>query len=144
MKLTHFLLVAIQFGGIFFFVITGKNTPENILVAFFQAFSIGLAFGAYFSMKRHTFSIMPAVRKHAQLCKSGPYRFIRHPMYTSVLMFLSALLMNDFSWARAFVLFIVFADLVFKIATEEKILRQKFAEYSDYMKHTRKIIPFVY
>ena len=144
MKLTHYLLVAIQFGGIFFFIITGKNTPENFLVALVLLLAIFLAFWAYFSMKQHTFSIMPAARKHAQLCKSGPYRLIRHPMYSSVLMFLSALLINDFSWARAFVLFIVLADLIFKIATEEKILRQKFAEYSDYMKHTRKIIPFVY
>lgn len=144
MKISHYILVTIQFTGIFFFVFTGKKFPENLIVGVMLLFSIGLTFWAYISMKRNTFSVMPSSREYAQLCKSGPYRIIRHPMYSSVIMFLLALLLNDFTWIRALVFLIVIINLIIKIATEEKILRQKFAEYSDYMKYTRKIIPFIY
>ena len=30
--LTHYLLVAIQFAGIAFFVVTGSNYPQNVVV----------------------------------------------------------------------------------------------------------------
>ena len=144
MKPLHYFLVFVQFAGIFFFVLSGKVTPENAYVTVFEIFSVVLALWAYLIMKKHTFTIMPGVRENAQLCTAGPYRILRHPMYTSVIILLLALLVNDYSIARVIVFAVVLVDLIFKISVEEKILRHKYAEYSDYEKNTWKIIPFVF
>ena len=144
MKPLHYFLVFVQFAGIFFFVLSGKVTPENAYVTVFEIFSVVLALWAYLVMKKHTFTVMPGVRENAQLCTTGPYRIIRHPMYTSVLILLLALLVNEFSILRAIVFAVVLVDLIFKISVEEKILRHKYAEYSDYEKNTWKIIPLIF
>lgn len=106
--------------------------------------SVFLAIWAYLSMKKHTFSVMPEVRQNAELCIKGPYQIIRHPMYTSVLLFLSGLLLADFSFFRLAVLFVVTVDLLIKIEVEEKILKSKYTKYQQYTTNTKKIIPFVY
>ena len=84
--LTHYLLVAIQFAGIAFFVVTGSNYPQNVVVLVLQILSIVIGVWAILAMKLHTVTALPSVRQGGQLCTSGPYRVIRHPMYTAVLL----------------------------------------------------------
>jgi protein-S-isoprenylcysteine O-methyltransferase Ste14 len=142
--LSHYLLVAIQFAGIAFFVITGKIYPENFIVLVLEVLSLLLGVWAVVVMKLHTLTALPSVRKSAQLCTAGPYRVIRHPMYTAVLLLLLAFLLNDYSHTGLVVFIIVLVDLLVKMQVEERILIAHYADYKEYMKRTKRLVPFVY
>lgn len=144
MKILQYALVFIQFAGIFLMIFTGENYPESNVSVILVAISVVLAFWAYLSMKKYTFSVMPAARVKAQLCTSGPYSLIRHPMYTAVLLFLTGLLINTFSYLRLIILLIVLVDLLVKISIEERILTEKYPEYLSYKMKTRKILPYIF
>ncbi len=143
-KKLHILLVALQFGGIFYFVISGMVFPRNIFIflIYFIAFFIG--FWAIFSMNNQTVNVLPDVRENATLTKSGPYKLIRHPMYSAVLSFLLGLLLNDFSMLRLLIYGCTVIVLLFKISVEEKMLLAKFPDYKEYSTTTKKLIPFLY
>ena len=143
-KKLHILLVAIQFGGIFIFLFTGRIFPQHWPQVLLMLFSLFVGFWAIFSMNRKTLTVLPDARPNATLTTSGPYKFIRHPMYTAVLLLLTALLVNEFSIVRMLVLLVVAVVLILKINIEEKILLAKYPEYAVYMKTTRKIIPYLF
>jgi protein-S-isoprenylcysteine O-methyltransferase Ste14 len=144
MKSIHYLLVAIQFIGIFYFIFTGSVFPENIYVLIIEIIATLIGVWAVLAMKMHTLTVMPSVKQGGQLCTSGPYRVIRHPMYTAVLLLLLGLLLNNYSHTGLVVFFIVLVDLIVKMNVEEKILIAHYADYKDYMTGTKRIVPFIY
>ena len=144
MKSIHYLLVAIQFAGIFYFIFTGSVFPENIYVLIIEIIATLIGVWAVLAMKLHTVTVLPSVKKGGQLCTSGPYRVIRHPMYTAVLLLLSGLMLNNYTHTGLLVYFIVLVDLIVKMNVEEKILITHYADYKDYMIQTKRIVPFVY
>jgi protein-S-isoprenylcysteine O-methyltransferase Ste14 len=76
---------------------------------------------------------------------TGPYRLVRHPMYsTSVVLWLAApLALGSFVALPVFVLII--PVLVFRLLGEEKILRRDLPGYVEYCQRTRyRLIPFVW
>ena len=144
MQLLHYLLVIIQFAGIIYFALSGKVYPQNTFVLIFEAVSMLLGIWAILVMKLHTLTVLPSVKAGGQLCTSGPFRLIRHPMYTAVILLLFALLLNDYSTTRLIVFLIVLIDLIVKMNVEEKILTAHYEGYKDYMIGTKRIIPYIY
>jgi len=140
----NYLLVFIQFAGILFFIFTGPSIPASVPVFVLQAIAFVLGVWAIVAMKLHTLTVLPSVKQGGKLCSSGPYRILRHPMYTAVLLFLLALLINQYSMSRAVVFAVVFVDLMFKMQVEEKILLFHYPNYKKYMQGTYRLIPFVY
>ena len=75
---------------------------------------------------------------------TGPYRLVRHPMYsaTIVLWLAAPLALGSFAAFPAFFLFIPI--IIFRLLNEEKILRQGLPGYAEYCRRTRRrLIPFV-
>ena len=143
-KKLHILLVALQFGGIFYFMLSGMVFPQNAFIFLIYFIAIFIGFWAIFSMNNQTINVLPDVRQKAVLTKSGPYKLIRHPMYTAVLGVLLGMLLNDFSILRSLVYICVIFVLLFKISVEEKMLYAKYPDYKDYSITTKKLIPFLY
>ncbi len=87
---------------------------------------------------------LPFPRKGAVLIETGPYAFVRHPMYSGgvVLALGWALLVHSWFTVGYVVILFVFVDI--KSRREEKWLREKFPAYQSYQKRVRKLIPFVY
>jgi protein-S-isoprenylcysteine O-methyltransferase Ste14 len=75
----------------------------------------------------------------------GPYRLIRHPMYTAALSISLGLASLIQSWAF-FCVFCIYLVLILPlILMEEDGLRKAYGEnYATYQHKTRKLIPFVY
>lgn len=80
----------------------------------------------------------------AQFVSRGPYRIVRHPIY-------SGIILGALGWAGVVhgtltlayaLLLLVFFDL--KTRREEKWLKKKFSDYQEYQQKVRKLIPFVY
>jgi protein-S-isoprenylcysteine O-methyltransferase Ste14 len=76
---------------------------------------------------------------------TGPYRFVRHPMYSaSILLWLfSPLALGSWVALPAFALLVPF--YVLRILNEEKVLRAELSGYSEYCDRTRyRLLPFVW
>lgn len=80
-----------------------------------------------------------------QLVRSGPYKFLRHPIYTAMLgMFLGTAIASTQYHALLGVAILILAYLR-KSHLEDKILAQTFSEeYNDYRRDTWALVPFVF
>ncbi len=110
----------------------------------FILISFLLVVWAFISMKKSKLRISPIPAKEARLVISGPYRFIRHPMYSSVILGMIGLLIFHFSITRLFMFLVLCVVLIIKLNWEEKMLVEKFSGYKDYMQNTKRLIPFIY
>ena len=86
-----------------------------------------------------------APRSEDKMVVGGPYRLIRHPMYTAALAISFGLACLVQSWAL-FGLFCVYLVLIFLlIPVEDDGLRKAYGDqYVTYEQKTKKLIPFVY
>jgi protein-S-isoprenylcysteine O-methyltransferase Ste14 len=84
-------------------------------------------------------------RSEDKMVMDGPYKLVRHPMYTAALGISFGLVCLIQSWAL-FCVFCVYLVLIFLlIPVEEDGLRKAYGKpYVSYQQKTRKLIPFVY
>jgi len=80
------------------------------------------------------------------IVKKGWYKFVRHPGYLSVLLSSLGFGLAVGNWIGLFVIIISFLFIYsYRIASEEKMMINNFGdEYLEYIKSTKKLIPFVY
>jgi len=83
-----------------------------------------------------------ATRKEHKLSTSGPYRWVRHPLYTiGSSLFIAFGMMAD-NWFIAFLGILTFILMAIRTPKEEANLIEKFGdEYRDYMKQTGRFLP---
>lgn len=74
----------------------------------------------------------------------GPYRFIRHPIYTSVCLFVVPGVITHFSALNGGLLALILAGAAIRIRLEETLLLAEYPEYADYSKKTWRMVPYVY
>ena len=78
------------------------------------------------------------------LVQSGIYAYIRHPLYLSVLLLGTGIMLKDISPVQLLLGTINFIALIFTALMEEKEMIMKFGdEYRTYMKNTKMFIPFI-
>lgn len=77
--------------------------------------------------------------------RTGPYRFVRHPMYVGLLiMFVAWPLILDSAWAAVPLAALAIAYIV-RTALEDRTLRRELPGYEDYTKMTRyRLLPGVW
>jgi protein-S-isoprenylcysteine O-methyltransferase len=100
---------------------------------------------AIFALGRF-FTVNVAIAADHRLVEAGPYRLLRHPSYTGALLAFLGLGICLDNWA-SLALLMVPAAVVFlrRMRIEEKALLETFGErYRDYMRRTRRLIPFIY
>ena len=143
-RIKSILLVVLQF--VFILLLLSGSTLKNIpaLSYTFIILSILLVFWAIATMKKSKLRILPEPSPHATLITIGPYRFIRHPMYTAILMGSVGLLIHQFTWLRLSILIALAIVLVGKLTWEERMLLQKFEAYRDYMRRSKRLLPFIF
>ena len=135
--------VIIQFAAI---VVLLFFTEIRVLSwgSIFQSTAIFLAIWAGKELRKSKLSVFPELKVGAQLIKTGPYRVIRHPMYSSLLLFFLPTLLVGKGLVVIMVYFGLLITLIFKMKYEEKLLKYHFDEYEQYSKKSYHIIPFVY
>lgn len=139
-----FILVICQFILIAVILQNRGFMANELLGMLIQMLGFSLGLISIFQMKLHNLSIKPEPKENAELIQSGIYKYIRHPMYMSILVFLCPLIdfeSNSIS-LNLFILLIIV--LAFKMNYEETLLRSKFPEYENYIGTTKRLIPFIY
>jgi protein-S-isoprenylcysteine O-methyltransferase Ste14 len=93
-----------------------------------------------------SFSANVALRSGQKLQRSGLYNVVRHPSYLGLELILLAFALHARTWA-CFAVFLIPPTLavLYRIHVEEKALRMAFgAEYEEYGRSTKRLIPGVY
>jgi protein-S-isoprenylcysteine O-methyltransferase Ste14 len=78
------------------------------------------------------------------LVTSGPYRYIRHPIYTAVCLFGWAGILAHPSAASLALGVVLLAGGLMRMFSEERLVAERYPEYGEYAKRTKRMIPFVY
>lgn len=134
------LLVVI--GTIVVLGATGSLFSSAPLVIALQAGAIGLSVWARRSFPRGTFRVV-ADPGGPSVIKRGPYRFLRHPMYSAALLFIWAAILSHLSVLNLAIGVAVTSVVVIRVVTEERLLRARYPEYRDYARSTKALVPFV-
>jgi protein-S-isoprenylcysteine O-methyltransferase Ste14 len=79
-----------------------------------------------------------------ELIVRGPYRLVRHPIYTGLLAMLIATALEQGYIAGMIGVLVVFVSLWIKLSDEEEVMTRQFPqEYAAYRERVKRIIPFV-
>lgn len=144
------LLVAAQFFGVGLVfwpygpvVINGTVVINGAGVVLFVC---GGVLGVWTLMANHIgkFNIVPEVKQGATLVTTGPYAFIRHPMYSALLLIVCGVTAITGTLLNLLGLCMVVAALWQKSRLEEAFLRVVFEKYPEYTRKTKRFIPWVF
>lgn len=84
------------------------------------------------------------LKENHELIVRGPYRLVRHPIYTGLLAMLIATWMEQPHIAGMVGLVFVFISFWIKLSAEEEVMRKQFPDqYAAYRERVKRIIPFI-
>ena len=85
----------------------------------------------------------PRMIREQSLVTGGPYRFIRHPIYTAFLLILGSTLFISANWLVGFTwIGMTVLEIASRIGFEESLMLEYFGDqYRDYMKRTGRLLP---
>lgn len=89
------------------------------------------------------FSPTLVVREQHQLITHGPYRWVRHPMYSAIFLFAVSVCLLTANWFIGLITtLLILLIIVLRIPKEEAMMIEAFGDqYREYMKHTGRLIP---
>lgn len=98
---------------------------------------------ALYANRPGNFNIHPAPRAGGALVRHGPYRWIRHPMYTSVMAFGGACALAAGTWPAAAWLAALILVLTVKASVEERWMAEAHAGYAAYRATSWRFVPWL-
>jgi protein-S-isoprenylcysteine O-methyltransferase Ste14 len=99
---------------------------------------------AIFTLGRF-FTLTVGIQKNQKVVDYGPYRFIRHPSYLGLLIALLGIGVALQSWEGVLAIMVISGLAIgYRIYIEEKVMVLELGdEYVQYMKRTKRLIPYV-
>ncbi len=107
--------------------------------------AIGLSFAIWARRDLgRNWSGTPSMKEDHELITSGPYHFVRHPIYTGILLALfGSVLAGGILYLMIFIICCI--NFLYRIPVEEKYMQQLFPnEYPEYKKKTKTLILFIW
>ena len=152
-RTTHLLAVAAGYGLILWDdflptplvlpILRSSKLQENIgLVT--MVIGMGWAVWARLQLGQNWSAAVTLKHEH-HLIRTGPYRFVRHPIYTGIVLgsLGTAIVMNQVWGAAGFLL--IFGAYLVKLRKEEVLLASHFPkDYPSYKSHTKRLFPFLF
>lgn len=92
------------------------------------------------------FTLDVATREDQPLIQTGPYRMLRHPAYSGVLLTMLGMGLVLANWGSLIIILLGgFLGLLYRIRVEEQVLLAAFGQhYIDYKHRTWRLIPLVW
>jgi protein-S-isoprenylcysteine O-methyltransferase Ste14 len=113
-----------------------------------QAAAVALLLWARYTFKLRSFHLA-ANPTEGGLVTTGPYRFVRHPIYAAILLFTFAGVIDNLHagrrpWLGPALLGVIVLGLMTRILCEEKLVRARYPEYDEYARTTKRLVPGVF
>ena len=139
------LLVSLQMCGVAFCCYpVGLQNSGNIYWLIFCVLGAALGILTLCYNKMDNFSVYPEIKHQAALITTGPYCYIRHPMYTSLITMMIGIALYNHHWVNALGVLMVAGAVINKANKEEKLLLMRFPEYNDYQRKSYRFLPYIY
>lgn len=152
---SHVVLLCLIGSAFFFALLLAFKVPAtaiasaNVFLFWLGIFLMGagilLRFAAVATLGSF-FTTDVAVAAEQTVIEAGPYRFIRHPSYTGLLLILLGFGLSLTNWLSLLVLMGgALISLGYRIQVEERVLQEHLGQsYQEYMRRTKRLIPFVF
>ncbi len=114
----------------------------GIIASLVQVFAVALMLWARFTFGRRSFHAS-ADPTEGGLITSGPYHYLRHPIYAAIIYFLWAGIFCHLTLLNAFLGFVATLGLFIRIFAEERLVVEQYPNYVEYAACTKRIIPYV-
>jgi protein-S-isoprenylcysteine O-methyltransferase Ste14 len=135
-----FVLMAAAFIGL---LLTHSLFSPSAVVISLQVVAVALMIWARLTLGLRSFHAT-ANPTEGGLVTSGPYRFLRHPIYTAVVLFSFAGAFAHASVRSAGFAALLLAGALARMFLEEHLLRVRYPDYTDYASRTKRMVPFVF
>src|SRR5829696_3787481 len=91
------------------------------------------------------FVVKPQEERGHSVVSTGPYRYVRHPMYSSMFVFFPAAALLLGSWCGLMLCVVLLGLLVWRIPLEERMLENGLAGYEEYEQNVRyRLVPHIW
>ncbi len=89
-------------------------------------------------------SPFPTPRSNSELVQTGLYKFIRHPIYTGILLSFSGFGLYSESVFRLIITLLLYVLFIVKTGYEEEQLTKRYNGYASYRKRTGRFFPKIF
>ena len=142
------LLVAVWVGGIVAYAVRGATitTGRPVVFAAGLVFALaGVAIRQYAIAKLgRFFSVRVKTQAGQTVVDTGLYRLIRHPSYAGTLLTVLGVLLCATNWVSLACFVLALPGFAYRIRVEEAALTGALGQpYRDYMRRTKRLVPFV-
>ncbi len=143
------IFVSIFIANVALFLVP-QRFPGNALVyttvaAVLIITGIGIRWWAIVTLGRF-FSVDIALQEHHQIVQNGPYRWIRHPAYTGLLIIFLGVGIAFNSWlSLVLIVAPITVFFLYRIRIEEEALSEELGQaYLEYCKTTKRLLPGIF
>jgi protein-S-isoprenylcysteine O-methyltransferase Ste14 len=127
--------------GIFLIPGQERSTNISVLAASDMLLACGMTWALYsLTYLRNRFSIVPEARG---LVTTGPYHFVRHPIYLGEIIAGFGLVLPTVFSLHLLVFVIFLGAQLARTYFEERIMRTVYPSYEAYARRTHRLVPFV-
>jgi len=138
-SLTGYVLLVITLVSL---VIENSILASGYVASILQIIAVLLMIWARITFGRRSFHAA-ANPTEGGLVTTGPYAYIRHPIYASILYFLWAAVFSHFSVTNLILGTIGTIGACIRIYAEEHLIVHQYPQYVDYAARTKRVIPFL-
>ena len=144
MKSTFYpkLLVFLQFALIGLMLLSINALP-NIFAIFIFLVGATIGIWALSHNQLGNFNIQPNIKEGCILITSGIYRWVRHPMYSSVILMMLGIFITNPSLVMSILFILLVIVLLLKAKREESLWLRHDTDYLKYRKKTKYFIPYI-
>jgi protein-S-isoprenylcysteine O-methyltransferase Ste14 len=130
-------------GALITLLITHRVLSYSPVVIALQLAAIAFMLWARITFGRRSFHAV-ANPTDGGLVTTGPYRYIRHPIYAAVCLFVTAGVAVHLSWTALSLWGLVVGGTLARIFCEERLVTARYPEYRLYAAKTPRLIPFLF
>ena len=143
LKIGSFIAFGIALVGLVYLINKNYILSLNPIAIVLQLGSIAFMIWARITFGLRSFHFTANTTK-GELVTTGPYRWLRHPIYAAVIYFSLASVIS-YPYIDTIIAFILISGGLFvRMLLEEKSLLLTYDNYAEYSKHTKRIIPYIF
>ena len=139
-SLAALLLMALALVGL---AVRGAFSPSQLIAIIAEVAAVALMVWARLTFGHRSFNAA-ANPKVGGLVTTGPYRFIRHPIYTAACLFGWSGILAHLSPINVLLGVLLFVGAVGRILCEERLIVEVYPEYRAYAQATKRMVPYIF
>lgn len=142
LKAVSLLGLLVMIAALVTLLLTDSLFGESLVPIAVQVLAFGLMIWARLTFGKRSFHAS-ANPTEGGIVSSGPYRYVRHPIYAAALYFTWAGVFSHLTVLNTALGLCAIAGAVMRIYAEEKLIIERYPEYADYARATKRIVPFI-